>query len=168
MCFVFLEGPVSCFRSAAGTKLEMGCDLAAHPGKQRRPVCLCSAPQLPSRPQRPGAALTTALGADGREREGSQPPKGSCSSHPAPSGPGAATAVLPRAMRDPCPMPGWGSPSPCRCSGQWQRAQGHSQHPGGCSRGTSSRVKLLPRGGTLPPPHLPGHHAGRTVTARVC
>lgn len=38
--FRFFGRPVSCLRSAAGTKLEMGCNLAAHPGKQRHPTCL--------------------------------------------------------------------------------------------------------------------------------
>jgi len=52
--FCFFGRPVSCFRSAAGTKLEMGCSLAAHPGKQRHAMCLGTAPQLPfGRPREP-------------------------------------------------------------------------------------------------------------------
>lgn len=106
--FCFFGGPVSCFRSAAGTKPEMGCNLAAHPGKQRRPVCLCSAPQLlssllPSRLQHPGAALAAALGADGRERRRTAAPEKAA----------AAPVPLPLAHEQPPPCSQGRCLTPC-------------------------------------------------------
>lgn len=105
--FTFYGRPVSCLRSAAGTKLEMGCNLAAHPGKQRHPTCLDITLQLQSSALQP-LTKASGLGANGRGRgEVPQPLRGagdSSSSHPAPSAPAAAITMLPRGDMQP-PLP---------------------------------------------------------------